>query len=67
MDVRLAGMIDTHTWFIFPLYCFAWSAAAINVGSQEEEIPDADHRHMKIPDVVYDVEFPIDQEYLGGS
>ena len=55
-------MLDTHTCFIFPLYCFAWSAAAVDVGAQELEIPDADHRNVKIPDVVYDMEFPLDQE-----
>ena len=27
-----------------------------------QEIPDADHRNVKIPDAVYDVEFPLDQE-----
>ena len=46
MDVRLAGMIDTH--FFYFLYCFAWSAAAVDVGVQEQEIPGA----------LYDVEFP---------
>ena len=45
-------MLDTHTCFIFPLYCFAWSAAVVDVGAQEQEIPDA----------FYDVEFPLDQE-----
>ena len=49
-------MLDTHTCFI-SLYFFAWSAAAVDIGVQEQEIPG----------VVYDVEFPVDQEYLGGS
>ena len=49
-------MVDTHTFFI-SLYCFAWSAAAVDVGAQEQEIPG----------VIYDVAFPVDQEYLGGS
>ena len=60
-DVRLAGMLDTHLWFI-PPFRFAWLAAAVDVGVQEEEIPDVDHRNMKIPDAFYDVEFPFDQE-----
>ena len=51
----------------FTLYCFSWSAAAVDVGAQEQEIPDTDHRHVKIRDAVDDVEFPIDQEYFGGS
>ena len=55
-------MLDTHTCFISPLYCFAWSAAAVDVGAQEQEIPDADHRNVKIPDAFYDVEFPLNQE-----
>ena len=47
---------------LFPPFCFAWSAAAVDVGAQKQEIPDADHRNMKIPDAFYDVEFPFDQE-----
>ena len=55
-------MLDTHTCFIFPHYCFAWSAAAVDVGAQEQEIPDVDHRNVNILDAFYDVEFPLDQE-----
>ena len=54
-------MLDTHACFIF-LYCFAWSAAAVNVGAQEQEIPDADHRNVKILCAFYDLEIPDDQE-----
>ena len=55
-------MLDTHSCFI-SLYCFAWSAAAVDVGAQEREIPDADHRNVKIPDAFYNVGFsPFDQE-----
>ena len=53
-------MLDTHC-FIF-LYFFAWSATAVDGGAQEQEIPDADHRNVKIPDAVYDIEFPFDPE-----
>ena len=53
-------MLDTH--FFYLLYCFAWSAAGVDVGAQEQEIPDVDHRHVKIPDAFFDVEFPLDQE-----
>ena len=60
-DVRLAGMLDTHPWFIWP-FRFAWSAAAVDVGAQEQKIPDADNRNVKIPDAFYDIEFPVDQE-----
>ena len=42
-------------------------AAAVDVGAQEQKFPDDDYRNLKIPDAVYDVEFPVDQEYLGGS
>ena len=45
-------MLDTHACFIFSFYCFAWSAAAVDVGAQEQEIPDD----------FYDVEFPVGQE-----
>ena len=33
-----------------------------SLGVQEQEIPDADHRYVKIPGAFYDVEFPFDQE-----
>ena len=52
-------MLDTH--LLYFLYCFAWSAAAVDVwslGVQEQEIPDADHRNVKIPDALYDMEIP---------
>ena len=55
-------MLDTHTCFLSPLYYFAWSAAAVDVGAQEQEIPDVDPCNVKIPDAFYDVEFPLDQE-----
>ena len=55
-------MLDTHTCFISPLYFFASSAAAVDVGAQGQEIPDVDHRKVKFPDAVYDMEFPLDQE-----
>ena len=45
-------MLDTHTCFI-SLYSFAWSAAAVDVGAQEQEYPDGAY---------YDVEYPADQE-----
>ena len=43
---------------LFPLL-FSWSAVAVDVGAQEQETPDTDHRNVKIPDAVYDVEFPL--------
>ena len=45
-------MLDTHPFFISPL-CFAWSAAAVDVGAQEQEYPG---------DAYYDIEYPTDQE-----
>ena len=63
-DVRLAVMLNTHPCFISPfLFCLIvrctrrWS-----IGFQEQEIPDADHRNMKVPNAFYDVEFPVGQE-----
>ena len=40
-------------------------AAAIrrwSLGVQEQEIPDGDHRNVKIPGAFYDMEIPDDQE-----
>ena len=37
----------------FPPLCFAWSAAAVDVGAQEQDYPTRAY---------YDVEFPADQE-----
>ena len=50
-DVRLVGMLDTH--LLYFLYCFAWSAAAVDDGAQEQEYPGGAY---------YDVEYPTDQE-----
>ena len=33
-----------------------------SLGVLDLEIPDANHRNVKIPDALYDVEFPLDQE-----
>src|SRR3954470_16569920 len=35
-----------------------------SLGVQEQEIPDADHRNMKIPDAFYNVEFPLTRSSL---
>ena len=43
-------MLDTHT-ALFP--CFAWSAAAVDIGAQEQEYPGGAY---------YNVEYPTDQE-----
>ena len=72
VDVRLAGMLDTHLFFISPL-CFIYPDCCNQTrGVQEQEIPDADHhnvkipdvdhRNVKIPDAFYDMEIPEDQE-----
>ena len=45
-------MLDTHVCFIF-FYRFAWSAATVDVGAQEQEYPDGD---------LYYVETPFDQD-----
>ena len=45
-------MLDIQPFFI-SLYCFAWSAAAVDVGAQEQEYPSGAY---------YDVEYPADQE-----
>ena len=50
--MSLAGILDTHLLY-FPLYCFAWSAAAVDVGAQEQEYPGGAY---------YDVEYPANQE-----
>ena len=34
----------------------------LDVGAQEEKIPDEDHCNVKILDASYGVEFPLDQE-----
>ena len=46
---------------------YHWSAVAVDVGAQEQEIPDDDHHNVKIHDAIYDVEFPLDREQFGGS
>src|ERR1041385_7005470 len=63
-DVRLAGMIDTHPCFISPFLFFLIGRCSRrwSLGVQEQKIPDADHRKMKILDAFYDVEFALDQE-----
>ena len=63
-NIRLAGMLDTHPVFISPfLFCLIGRCSQCwSLGVQEREIPDADHRYMKIPDAFYDIEFPVDQE-----
>ena len=48
-------MLDTHT-ALFPFYCFSWSAAAVDVGAQEQEYPGGAY---------YDAKYPADQEYVG--
>ena len=45
-------MLDTDPCFIF-LYRFAYSAAAVDVGAQEQEYPGGAYD---------DVEYPADQE-----
>ena len=45
-------MLDTHVCFTF-FYRFAWSAAAVYDGAQEQEYPSGAY---------YDVEYPADQE-----
>ena len=45
-------MLDTHPCFI-SLYYFAWSAAVVDVGAQEQEY---------LSGAYYDVEYPADQE-----
>src|SRR3954470_20950350 len=62
-------MLDTHPCFIIPfsLCLIGHCSRRWSLGVQEQEIPDDDHRNTKFPDAVYDVEFPVDQEYLGGS
>ena len=62
LGLSLAEYARYSHFLYFPLYCFAWSTAAIDVGSQEQEIPDAYHHNVKIPGAFYDVEFPFDQE-----
>src|SRR3954468_17658138 len=47
-DVRLAGMLDTHLCFISPL-CFACSAAAVDVGAQEQEYPGGGYYYVETP------------------
>ena len=44
---RYSPLLDTRRW---------------SLEIQEQEIPDVDHRNMKIPDAFYDIDFPIDQE-----
>ena len=39
-----------YSHLLYFLYRFAWSAAAVDDGAQEQEIPDGDHRNVKIPD-----------------
>ena len=51
-EVRLSGMLDTHPCFVSPFF-FAWSAAAVDVGAQEQEYPGG---------VYYYVETPFDQD-----
>jgi len=62
-------MLDTHPCFIIPfsLCLIGRCSRRWSLGVQEQEIPGVDHRNAKFPDAVYDVEFPVDQEYLGGS
>ena len=63
-DVRLTGMLDTHLCFISPyLFCLIGRCSRRwSLGVQEQEIPDVEHRNIKIPDAFYDAEFPVDQE-----
>ena len=66
LGLSLAEYARYSPLLFLPL-CFLYTRLLqSDAGVQEQEIPDGDHRNVKIPGAFHYVEIPEDQEWFGG-